>query len=138
MPPFSGKNWKMRLIRSATAVPSAKCSVQILPPNRSRASRTTTSKHHEILCPRSGFMTIYIHANMYVCKLYIYIYSINVYIYTSIYLSNFLSIHPSNYICFATALCSSYRTTRQQQLSVSLWRNKMVNEKMNKTGESAG
>jgi hypothetical protein len=32
---------------------------------------------------------------------------------------------------FSTAICSSCRTTLQQLLSVSLWRNEMVKENMN-------
>ena len=48
-----------------------------------------------------------------------------------------LMLFTSIYHICSTALCSSCGTTRQQ-LSVGLWRNKMVKEKMNKAGESVG
>ena len=110
MPTLSGKKNEVLLIRSATAVPSAKCSVQILPPSRSRASRTTTSKHHEFLCPQGGFMTIYIYAKMYVYDIYIYIIrhiSLSLSIYLSIFLSIYLSICLSIYLSIYLSVCLS-------------------------------
>ena len=68
--------------------------------------------------------------------MYFHIYTYTVHVYF-VYMCIFY-VYVYLYMHFSAALCSSCRTTRKQQLSISFWRNKMEKEKVNNTGESVG